>query len=316
MLQTFRSRLSVKCPSPCCASDLVAADAYDLPMRLTADHLDPAERDALLAALAWQAELGVDECIGEMVVDRFGLPDPVAQPRVPESEEPGQGQTQPPTRAPAQPQPDQGIAAARMAASAAQSLDDLRAAMEAFDGCALQKGARTTVFADGNPAARVMIIGEAPGPEEDRSGRPFVGRSGHLLDRMLAAIGLSRTSEDPASAVYIANAIPWRPVGNREPSADETEMMWAFLERHIQLAKPEFIVTMGRAPASMLMQDSVRVRRIHGQWYKPARAQGHPFMPTLHPTSLLRLPAEKARAWGDLLNLRAALDGAALSFEG
>lgn len=284
-------------------------------MKPTADHLSAAERDALLAALSWQADLGVDECIGEDVVDRFAAPEP-APAASPQAKAPAAAGATPATPvAPAAPQADQGVTAARQVAQAAQSLADLHAAMQAFDGCALKRGAKTTVFADGNPAARVMIIGEAPGAEEDRRGKPFIGRSGQLLDRMLAAIGLSRTSEDPATAAYITNTIPWRPVGNRDPSADESEMMWAFLERHIQLAAPEFIVTMGRISASTLMEDTVRITRIHGKWTSPPRAQGRPLLPTLHPAYLLRQPAEKAKAWSDLLTLRAALDGAAPTIE-
>ena len=280
-------------------------------MKPNADHLSAAERDALLAALAWQADLGVDECIGEMPSDRFAeaaaAPPPAAKPTMQSTKAANTPAAAPVANVGAQ-QHD-GVAAARRAAAQASSLPELHAAMQAFDGCALKRGAKSTVFADGNPAARVMIIGEAPGAEEDRVGKPFVGRSGQLLDRMLAAIGLSRTADDPAKAAYITNTIPWRPGGNRDPAPDESEMMWAFLERHIQLAAPEFIVTMGRISASTMMQETVRITRIHGQWQRPTRAQGRPLLPTLHPAYLLRQPAEKAKAWSDLLTLRAALDG-------
>lgn len=256
-------------------------------MTISPDHLSAPEREALLAALAWQVELGADECIAEGPFDRFTeaataptvLAAPLPSTPLP-STMPGQSQAQtagpagstpmlraaPPMGGPSEGErASHAIAAARSAAAAAQSLDELRSAMEAFEGCALKKGAKATVFADGNPAARVMIIGEAPGAEEDARGLPFVGRSGQLLDRMLAAIGLSRKAEDPATAVYITNTIPWRPVGNRDPAPEESEMMWAFLERHIQLAAPEFIMTMGRISASTLMEDQVRITRIHGQ---------------------------------------------------
>lgn len=289
------------------ASDLARDAAYGLGMKPTADHLSPAERGALLAALAWQAELGVDECIAEMPADRFAE---VAAPPIAAKPAPQVSKSAAPTAmASVGNQRPDVIVAARRAAALATTLPELHEAMQAFDGCALKRGAKNTVFADGNPAARVMIIGEAPGAEEDKVGKPFVGRSGQLLDRMLAAIGLSRTSEDPVKAAYITNTIPWRPVGNRDPAPDESEMMWAFLERHIQLAAPEFIVTMGRISASTMMEDTVRITRIHGQWQRPARAQGRPLLPTLHPAYLLRQPAEKAKAWSDLLTLRAALDG-------
>ena len=270
------------------------------------------DKDALLAALAWQVELGVDECIGEAPLNRFEevakapakpaaaakpVPLPAAKPKPPAAQE------------------DDGLAQAvteaQRLAAAAQSLDELRQAMEAFDGCPLKLGARNTVFADGNPAARVMFIGEAPGRDEDRQGKPFVGRSGQLLDRMLAAIGLDRSSDDPATAAYITNVLPWRPVENRDPSTDEAVMLWAFLERHIQLAAPEMIVALGKSPAVALLETPVAITRMRGRWVAPPRAQGKPLLLTFHPAYLLRQPLEKAKSWKDLLSLRAALDGEA-----
>ena len=272
---------------------------------------DPATRDSLLAALAWQIELGADECIGEAPANRFeevakAPAKPAATPLPPKP------QAAPP---PLRPAPeDDGAAAvteARRLASAADTLDALHEAMKSFDGCALKKGARNTVFADGNPSARVMFIGEAPGRDEDREGKPFIGRSGQLLDRMLAAIGLDRRSDDPAAAAYIANVLPWRPVGDRDPSTDESLMLWAFLERHIALAEPEIIVTLGKISAAAMTERAVRITRERGRWERPARAGGRPMLMTFHPAYLLRQPQEKAKSWRDLLSLRAALDGAA-----
>ncbi len=162
----------------------------------------------------------------------------------------------------------------------------------------------------GNPCAKVMIIGEAPGRDEDRQGKPFVGRSGQLLDRMLAAIGLDRTSDDPERAAYITNVLPWRPVENRDPSTDEAVMLWAFLERHIQLAAPDYIVALGKSPAATLLETPVSITRMRGRWVAPSRTGGKPLLLTFHPAYLLRQPMEKSKSWRDLLSLRAVLNGA------
>ncbi|MEM7270305.1 MAG: uracil-DNA glycosylase, partial [Pseudomonadota bacterium] len=140
-------------------------------------------------------------------------------------------------------------------------------------------------------------------------GKPFVGRSGQLLDRMLAAIGLDRRSEDPTTAAYITNVLPWRPVDNRDPSTDEAVMLWAFLERHIELAAPEFIVALGKSPSAVLMEAPVAITRARGRWISPLRAGNRPLLLTFHPAYLLRQPTEKAKSWKDLLALRKALDG-------
>ena len=188
--------------------------------------MSAAERsfEADLATLAWLVELGADEAICEEPVDRYEAAEAVVtREAVPEPE--------------AEPAPPAALDAASGAiAAACGDLAALRAAMAAFDGCALKRGAKNLVFSDGNPAARVMIVGEAPGRDEDLAGRPFVGRSGQLLDRMFAAIGLSRGAEAAADALYIANVLPWRPPQNRDPSGDEIAMMAPFLARHIELA--------------------------------------------------------------------------------
>lgn len=271
------------------------------------------QQDALLAALAWQIELGVDECISETPLNRF---EEVAKAPALKSAAKASASTPLPAAKKMPPAPDEddlsgAVTEAQRVASAAETLDQLRAAMEGFDGCPLKLGARNTVFADGNPAAKVMFIGEAPGRDEDREGKPFVGRSGQLLDRMLGAIGLDRTSDDPAKAAYITNVLPWRPVGNREPSTDEAVMLWAFLERHIQLAAPDYVVALGKSPSAALLETPVSITRMRGRWVTPQRTAGKPLLLTFHPAYLLRQPMEKSKSWRDLLSLRAVLDGAA-----
>lgn len=252
--------------------------------------------DAALAALAWQVELGVADIIGETPLDRYDLPEPVKAPP-PAVVAPAIVAT-PPSAATA-------VAAATHAAAQAQSLDDLRQALLGFGHCDLKRGARNLVFADGNPAARVLILGEAPGVEEDREGRPFLGKHGALLDKMLAAIGLSRSSEDPATAAYIVNVLPWRVPHGRDATSEEIDMMRPFAERHIALADPEVIVVLGNLPLQCLLgRDGIVQHR--GQW---ATALGKPVLPMCHPGYLLKLPAAKREAWADLLSLQAKLRG-------
>ena len=182
----------------------------------------------------------------------------------------------------------------------------LRAAIDGFEGSALRHGARNLVFADGDPAARVMVIGEAPGREEDRAGLPFVGRSGQLLDRMLAAIGLSRTAADPAAAAYITNVLPWRPPQNRDPSSDEAALLLPFLHRHIALAAPEVLLLLGSPAARAVLGTADGVTRLRGRWHD---WRGVPAIATFHPAALLRDGDKKRLAWADLLLLKARLDG-------
>jgi len=199
-------------------------------------------------------------------------------------------------------QPDP-VALARAAAGAAADLPALAQAIADFDLCELKKGARSLVFADGDPAARVMVIGEAPGREEDMAGKPFVGPSGHLLDRMFAAIGLSRDAPDAQAALYITNVLPWRPPGNRNPEPDEIAMMQPFLQRHIELAGPDFLVLMGNQACQAVLGLG-GIMGLRGQWLE---AFGRPVLPMAHPSYLLRRPQAKRDAWADLLSLRARL---------
>lgn len=197
------------------------------------------------------------------------------------------------------------VAVARDMAGRADSLESLRAAQEGFDLCEIKRGARSTVFADGNPAARVMVIGEAPGREEDTAGLPFVGRAGQLLDRMFAAIGLGRQSPDPVSAIYLTNVLPWRPPQNRDPSPEEIAMMQPFLARHVELVAPDLLVVMGNVPCQAVL-GCRGITRMRGVW---GQGMGRPVLPMFHPAYLLRNPAAKREAWADLLALQARLRG-------
>ena len=207
-------------------------------------------------------------------------------------------------RPPAATVPDGAQAAlARELARSAASLEELRQIMLAFDGCNLKATAKNLVFADGNPEADLMLVGEAPGRDEDIEGLPFVGRSGQLLDRILAAIGRDRKS------AYIANVIPWRPPGNRTPTPHETEICRPFIERQIELAKPRMLVTLGGPSAKVLLNTTEGVLRLRGTWRDHVTAAGIriPTMPTLHPAYLLRNPAHKKLAWRDFLEVQARL---------
>ena len=248
---------------------------------------------AALAALAWQVEAGADETILDTPINRYEL---AAEARKLQA-------ARTPTAVAAAPAGADPVALARAAADAAPSLPALREAIAAFEHCELKKGARSTVFADGNPKARVLILGEAPGADEDREGRPFVGRAGQMLDRMFAAIGLSRTSPDTETALYITNVLPWRPPGNRDPEPAEIAMLLPFLERHIALAKPDVIVAMGNTPLFALT-GAKGILRARGSW---SQALGKPVLPMTHPAYLLRTPAAKREAWADLLSLQARL---------
>lgn len=268
--------------------------------------------------LRFYAEAGVDEAMGDEAVDRFAeaaspaiaapaspvptsspparRPDAAAQPANPAS----------PLAAPALAVPDEAQAArAREMAREAASLEQLREIVERFDGCNLKFTAKQTVFSDGNPRAPLMLVGEAPGRDEDLAGKPFVGRSGKLLDRMLAAIGVAR-----ADGAYIANVIPWRPPGNRTPTPLETEICRPFIERQIELANPEVLVTLGGPSAKVLLHANEGVLRFRGKWRTHVTASGVeiPAMATLHPAYLLRNPAHKKLAWRDLLEIAAKLD--------
>jgi DNA polymerase len=194
-------------------------------------------------------------------------------------------------------------------AKAATTLEDLRSAIAGFDGLSIRKTATNMVFADGNPKARVMIVGEAPGADEDKQGKPFVGLSGQLMDRMLACIGLDRHAEDPEKSVYISNILNWRPPGNRTPSPAEIDICLPFIERHIALIQPEILVFMGGVAAKALLNTDEGITKIRGrlQVYKPITegigGKDTPCLPTFHPSFLLRTPLRKRDSWADMLLL-------------
>jgi len=244
------------------------------------------------AMLDWQVEMGVDETILDQPVDRFAAE---IEAQAAAAAAPAKA----PQRAapPAAPSVDP-VAEAEAAAQAANDLEALRAALDAYPHCALRKGARSLVFCDGMAGAPVMIIGEAPGREEDQAGKPFVGRAGQLLDKMLAAVDLDR-----ASSVYITNVLPWRPPQNRDPRPDEIAMMKPFLQRHIALAQPRVLVVVGNHACKALL-GRTGITRLRGTW---TEAQDLPALPMLHPAFLLRNPGAKREAWSDLLSLKARL---------
>lgn len=244
------------------------------------------------ALLEWQFELGVTDAICEAPVDRYGLPD--AAPWLQKKRMPASA-----VEAISMPEQDEDpVKVAEEAARRAETLEGLRAALAAFDLCELKKGARNLVFCDGVAGARVMIIGEAPGRDEDREGRPFVGRAGRMLDRMLAAVNLSREA-----SVYITNVLPWRPPQNRDPKPEEIAMMQPFLKRHVELAAPDLIVLMGNISCQAVLGRR-GITRLRGTW---AEAYGRPVLPMCHPAYLLRQPIAKREAWADLLSLQARL---------
>lgn len=248
------------------------------------------------AALEWQVAMGADEAILDAPLDRYAAS--AAREAAKSAPEP----TAAASSAPSPPKVD-AVAVAEAAAAAAKDLDSLRAAMTAFEHCDLKKGARQLVFADGRPEARVMIVGEAPGRDEDLEGRPFVGRAGQLLDQMFDAIGLSREANDPKNALYITNVLPWRPPQNRDPAPDEAAMMLPFLKRHIALAAPDILIAMGNHACEALVGRR-GITRIRGKW---SEAEGRPCLPMFHPSYLLRTPVAKREAWADLLSLQARL---------
>ncbi|TJW42655.1 MAG: uracil-DNA glycosylase [Mesorhizobium sp.] len=279
-------------------------------------------RPDLRDLLAFYASAGVDEALEDEPVNRFAeapsKPPERAAPPIAESAAPQRSTSvsraeisdrlnaAPAMRAPTAPAtvPDEAQAAlARQLATTAASLDELRQLMATFDGCNLKFTAKNLVFADGNPNAAVMLVGEAPGRDEDIEGLPFVGRSGRLLDRMLAAIGLDRNS------AYIANVIPWRPPGNRTPTPHETEICRPFIERQIELVNPKVLVNLGGPSAKTLLNATEGILRLRGNWRVHTTAAGIviPAMPTLHPAYLLRTPAHKKLAWRDFLEVKAKL---------
>lgn len=262
-------------------------------------------------ALRWLVEMGADEIVLDAPVDRFSE---AAKPKLQKTAD---AAAKPPLRpsAAAAPRPApvgegqlapaEGARDAIAAASTANTIEELKQAVEDFDGCALKFTATNTVFADGNPKAEVMLIGEAPGVDEDRQGLPFVGASGQLLDRMLAHIGLNREEN-----VYISNILFWRPPGNRSPTTAEIAACMPFVQRHIALVKPKLLMFLGGTAAKTMLDRTEGIMRLRGRWFN-YRIDGIeepvPAMPTLHPAFLLRQAAQKREAWRDLLAVKSKL---------
>ena len=252
--------------------------------------------------LQFYLDCGVDECMGDETRNLIGVTETLAAPVAVAAQT---ARSLLPT-SPAAPAISTGtieaLSEARERARAATTLDELRATLDEFKGIALKRTATQMVFADGNPAAKIMLVGEAPGADEDKLGRPFVGISGQLLDRMLASIGLSRDNN-----TYITNVINWRPPGNRAPSDAEIALSLPFVERHIELVNPAILVFVGGVATKALMNTAQGITRLRGRWvdYQTAQMSSPvPAMPLFHPAYLLRSPAQKAFAWADLLAIR------------
>jgi DNA polymerase len=243
-----------------------------------------------LATLNWLVEAGADEAVAEEPVNRL-VTKAAPVTSMPAAPRPA------PVRAPAT---GDMIGDAQSAAASATTLAELKAALEAFEGCGLKRTATNTVFADGVPQGGIMLIGEAPGRDEDRIGKPFVGRAGQLLDKMLASIGLDR-----ASNAYITNVINWRPPDNRDPTPEEAASCLPFLRRHIELADPQLIILLGAVAARHVVGISDGIMKLRGRWleYRVGSSMV-PLMPTLHPAYLLRQPGHKKLAWRDLQAVR------------
>lgn len=267
---------------------------------------DPPTPDSVAALMRWYLDAGVDETVGEMPVDRTVPAAPAAPaPSPPPPAAPASAPASAP--APHVPEPATAVAAdAAARAAAATNLDELRAALAAFDGCPLKQTATNLVFGRGSAAARVVLVGEAPGAEEDRQGLPFVGPSGKLLDRMLASIGLD---ED---AVFITNTVFWRPPGNREPTTNESAACLPFLRRAIEIIAPRLLVALGGPAANTLLERAEAVGKLRGRWFdyrSPGLDSTVPATATYHPAYLLRSPGQKRLAWRDMLGIRQRLDG-------
>jgi DNA polymerase len=250
------------------------------------------DRPDALTLLRFHVEAGAEDVLLDTPIDRFAAPKaaPAIRPATPAANP----VVIPPAALPAD---------ARAAAAKAGSLEELRLILERFEGCALRDTATNLVFADGNPAAPLMLIGEAPGREEDQKGLPFVGESGRLLDRMLAAIGRDRTG------CYITNLIFWRPPGNRNPSQEEIVACQPFVMRHIELVRPKVIGLVGSISAKTLLAKTEGITRLRGRWFNLAVGEMTlPTLPIFHPAYLLRQPEQKRETWRDLLTLKRKLD--------
>jgi uracil-DNA glycosylase len=269
--------------------------------------LAPEPTPTVQQLLAFYLEAGVDCALTDEPVNRLADPDALPAAIEATTPQPVRIAAPPPSvRAEAAPAPEIAIQSAREAARTAPTLEALRALLENFDGCALKSTATRLVFADGNPQARIMFVGEAPGREEDIEGLPFVGRSGKLLDRMIAAIGLDRSS------AYIANVIPWRPPGNRTPTPQETQICLPFIQRQIELVNPDVLVTLGNPSTQTLLATREGIMKTRGKWIDyDTGTRSIRAIATFHPAYLLRSPSYKRMSWQDLRAIAKALAGSA-----
>ena len=261
------------------------------------------EINSVLEILRWHVGIGADEAIGDAPVDRFALveaPAALVQTSSPTDTSRPSAPATPPSQA-----SDELVKAARDLAVEASDVDALRSALESFDGCGLKKTATNLVFFDGDPSAKIMLIGEAPGAQEDRQGTPFVGPNGVLLDKMLVSIGVQR------SDTLLSNTVFWRPPGNRTPTEQETAICLPFIQRLIELVQPEILVTLGGPASKALLGESQGVGRLRGRWfsYKSAALE-NPIDATVlfSPESLLKTPNQKRAAWQDLLMIKEKLN--------
>ena len=260
-----------------------------------------------IAQLAWQVEMGADEVISEVPINRLEAVQPEKTPatetKAPQTKAP-QTQAVPAKAQAAAPPPEAAEQEAGDLAARARTLAELNGAVAAFEGCSLKKTAMNTVFSRGDAASGLMLVGEAPGAAEDRQGKPFVGPAGKLLDKMLAAIG--RNSE---ADYYISNILPWRPPGNRDPTPAEAAICLPFIKRHIELAAPRVLVLLGGVAAKALLDVTDGITRVRGRWFcYSVGGREIPAMAIFHPAYLLRQPQLKRQAWQDLLEIKSKLD--------
>lgn len=284
--------------------------------------MNPSPLTDPVALLRWYADAGVEDCSLEDAQDRYALSARPAAAVAPDRTQPaparGMGEAPvaptatapvvPPRRAPVPLESPRLVEDARAAAASANTLAELEAAIRAFEGCTLKRLAKNTVFADGVAGAPVMIVGEAPGEDEDRLGKPFVGVSGQLMDRMFGAIGMSRERD-----LYITNILPWRPPGNRTPSVGDSAICVAFARRHVELARPKILVLAGGVAAKNMLETEQGITRLRGKWFNYTLSDGTniPAMPLYHPAYLLRTPGGKRQAWMDLIAVAKRLEALA-----
>ncbi|MCF8474953.1 MAG: uracil-DNA glycosylase [Emcibacter sp.] len=255
------------------------------------------ENSDILSLLQWYRDCGVDEAIGDEETDCFTLAH--------ESHAKLSPQNHAQEKAPLIISSDHLANKAEQVVAACHSLDDLNDAIEAFDGCSLKKTATHTVFSDGNQNSHIMLIGDAPGVDEDRYGKPFMGENGVLLDKMFKAIGLSREDD-----FYLSYILPWRPPGNRAPTPEEITICMPFIKRHIELFKPKMIILLGAMPASNILQSDVGITRLRGKWKEYILNDDKiPVIAMFHPNYLLKQPKAKKDAWQDLLEIKSKIEG-------